>query len=274
MIPFVLVLALQDPPPPVMENRIRVKVVEYVDEARTPSETRQAWPARIQAQGTELWYDHERHYYGRPAATLPAALPLQIGWVTAVRDHAIGVPFVEDSSILTVIGDLREDPDPTRPTRSLLSRPGSDGSLDDGDRGPMSGPELSVPLARDLSGWRPTAWLPAGTELQAYGRILMGGLEVFGVDSDLRLYSAGPRLLVPLGAAAWVKVGATASVGPAWLETDFGEAWGIELGGGIRADVPLVGSVSFVALGEVALFATDDFLSWGPGLNLGLTMSW
>ncbi|HYF00721.1 MAG TPA: hypothetical protein VEJ18_17500 [Planctomycetota bacterium] len=273
MILFACVLFLQEPAPPAMENRIRVRVVEYVDEARTPSETRQAWPALIQAQGTELWYDHERHYYGRPAATVPAPLPLQIGWITAVRDHIIGVPFVEETSVLTIIGDTRTDPDPTV-TRSLLSHPGSGGDLDDSDSGPMSGPELTVPLARDLSEWRPTGWLPSGTELQLYGRMLLGDVEVFGVDSDLRIYSAGPRLLVPLAAASWVKVGATASVGPAWLDTDIGEALGLEMSAGLRAELPLVGSVSFVALGEVGLFATEDFRSLGPGLNVGLMVPW
>lgn len=273
MLLIAFVLALQEPAPPAMENRIRVKVVEYVDEARTPSETRQAYPALIQGQGTELWYDHERHYYGRPAATVPVALPLQFGWVTALREHIIGVPFVEETSILTVIGDIRTDPGPTE-TRSLFSDPGSGGDLDDSDRGPMSGPELTVPLVRDLTGWRPTAWLPSGTELQVYGRMLLGEMEVFGVESDLRLFSVGPRLIVPLAAASWVKVGATASAGPAWLDTDIGEAWGVEMNAGLRADVPLIGSVSFVALGEVGLFATDDFRSWGPGLNFGITMSW
>ena len=273
MIGLACVLALQAPPPPVMENRIRVRVVEYVDEARTPSETRQAYPALIQAQGTELWYDHERHYYGQPAATVPASLPLQLGWTTSIRAHSIGIPFVEETAEILELGIPREDPGPGPTTRSILSRPGSDG-LDDDDRGPMSGPELTVPLARDLSGWRPASWLPERTELQVYGRMLSGDMEVFGVESDLTLYSVGPRLLVPLATASWVKVGATASVGPAWLDTDIGEAWGVEANAGVRADVPLVGSVSFVAAGEIGVFAADEFRSWGPGLNVGITMAW
>lgn len=273
MILVACVLALQEPPPPAMENRIRVRVVEYVDEARTPSETRQAYPVLVQAQGAELWYDHERYYYGRPGATVPPTLPFHLGLALSIRTHEIGIPFIEDGTLLTVIGDLREDPGPTK-TRSIFSRPGSDGDLELDDRGPMTGPELTVPLARDLSAWSPTAWFPSGTELQVYGRMLLGELEILGVDSDLRLYSAGPRLLVPIASASWAKLGATASVGPAWLDTDIGEALGVEASAGVRADVPLVGSLSFVAVGELGLFATEDFRSWGPGLNLGLAMAW
>jgi hypothetical protein len=107
-----------------------------------------------------------------------------------------------------------------------------------------------------------------------FGRAGFGTMEVYGVESDVILVAAGPQVLVPLAASRSFLLGASLSFGPGWLETDIGSALGFEGLAGLRGEVPLGPGVSFVALAEAGYYASENVKAWGPGLSLGLTVSW
>ena len=268
----------QAPPPeqgPSMRNELRVRVVEHVDQENDPPHTRQREPFRFEGPGTRFEFDHERLFQEPERLTLaPPRIPLDARIVGGVLDFDVSASL----GTLSLTGNPLNPPQITsaKPkSGSMLRAISEDGDPADGDsRSPVVGPELVYPLSADLSQWSPLSWLPGGTRLSLFGRAGFGAIEVYGEESDLVLLTAGPQLLFPLTASRSFLLGASVSFGPAWLETDFGSALGFEGMAGLRGEVPISPGVAFVALAEASYYASENVRAWGPGLSIGLTLSW
>jgi hypothetical protein len=257
-----------------MKNELRVRVVEHIPEEHVHPRTRQREPYRYEGPGTLFQYDHER-IFQEPIRLDPPRrpLPFDVKIVGDIVDVEIKPPLVE----WTVVGNPPNPPVVTSTRtrdRSRLSAM-SDGDAGDGDaRAPLVGPELVYPLSMDLSEASGFSWLPGGSRLSVFGRACFGAIEVYGVESDMVLISAGPQLLLPFVSTREFVFGASLSAGPAWLETDIGSALGFQGLGALRGEVPLSGGLSFVAMAEAGYYASENVRVWGPGFSLGLTLSW
>lgn len=148
---------------------------------------------------------------------------------------------------------------------------GDPGDLDDGDTSLIWGPELAVPLKEDVTEWEVGSWLPQGSSLGFYARVLFGELEIFGVgDIDLELYSVGLRLTVPLVHPSEFALGAYVAAGPAFLRTDVGDALGFDAGVGLEAGYGLSQSVTLVGAVELNAFVSENVFAYGPAFTFGL----
>jgi hypothetical protein len=225
-------------------------------------------------QSAQNRFSMHANYYFRPPQELIPGPPIEassgpsIEMSLSEQTLTLGADFGNVTRILT--GNPFNPPPTTKP--GLFGGDGADD--EDSDRVPLTGPELVVPLDRDVSAWSPASWLPRFTELHAYGRALYGSFEVFGEDADLQLYGIGPRLLVPLVRESGWTLGASISAGLGFLKSDLGDALGLEASGGIRGRFVLTRGMAFVSAVGLTYFEAEDVSTWGPTLNVGLTLSW
>jgi hypothetical protein len=249
-----------------MRNELKVRVVEHVDQENPHPHTRQREPYRFERTGTGFEFDHER-FFREPEPVFPPAPAVPFD--ARIAGGAWTVDIRGALAQRLVVGKPLNPPVVTsvRPSRASFF---SDGNPADGSaRSPVLGPEIVYPLPVDLS-----SWLPAESRLSLFGRAAFGSMEVFGVDAELITIAVGPQLLVPILALPGFRLGASISAGPAYLHTGIGDALGFEGMLGLRGEVPLTTGLSFVALAEASLYASANVFAWGPGLSLGLTLSW
>ncbi len=269
------------PPPAAMQNQVNVRVLQYHDKPFPLLHTAQIGdPFPIDSvhpafnAHNRFTYYGESFYLEEPALSTPLSPNLNTTLAGSLQTLTVRTGFAP--SVLT--GNPRSDPIITKPTTTttkpaILGGSSSD-EAEDSSSTPLFGPEIDVPLKGDLTEWPATEWLSEGTSLHLYARALFGSFEVFDVESDLQLYSVGPRVLVPLIAVPEFSLGGSISAGAAFLRTDIGDAVGFEATGGLRAQVPLLGGLAFVADLGYGFFTAEHVYSWGPSLNMGLVLSW
>lgn len=253
-----------------MINRVRVFVEEHIPEGNPDLRTRQMWPFRTVQEGTDFEFDHVRTFEPPQEEEATSTIPVTTGFTTGLMTTTVTNRFPP----VTLSGNPRNDPYITKSqTPAILAGTSSDESSDSSSN-PFVGPEIDLSLKGDLTEWSATEWLPGGTSLHLYIRTLFGSFEVFDVESDAKLYSAGPRLLVPIVAIPEFGLGATLSAGLAYLQTDIGDTLGFEAMAGLRAQVPIAGGLAGVAELGFGFFTAENVYSWGPTLNAGLVFAW
>lgn len=296
----VTVVSLQDPPvttedsgrtaaPPVFRNRVRVKLDYHFDEEnenlrmRHPNTPlRQDLPP-FQDGSNEFRFDAD-YYFRPPPPRIESPLPMTLGTSFGPTNVTITSSFSTTvQQIFINGGGPRVDPPP--PTKlidsaasksSLFGGADDPGEEDESDRTLSYGPTLTVPILQDASEWSAFSWLPQHSSLSVYARILFGTFEVFDVDIDMKQYSLGPKLSIPVLGEPSDTFSASVSIsaGPAWLRTDVGDAVGVDTAVGLQTQVLLSDRWAFIVGIEVEAFFTDDFFSWGIlpviGLSLGL----
>lgn len=279
---------------PPLRNSVKVKLQYHYDEENEFQHLRHpGTPFRLPSLGSqegqnEFAFDAD-YYFKEPKRAGPS---VTFSMSFGAPEVTIGAPFsgrVRHLIETYISGDPREDPTPPTETRTALptsvastsatSRSGGlfgvGGDVEDSDRPLMYGPTMHLLLKENLSDWHATAWAPKHTALLLYARALLGSMEIFDTDVDMQLFSVGPRLVIPLlGRSEGVRIGATLSGGPAWLRTDVGDAYGLELAGGIQTSVGVTTSVAFTLGLEVAAFWTEGLFSWGPVPTLGFDVRW
>lgn len=214
---------------------------------------------------------HANYYFvGKPEITTspPPRLTMTLGGSS--RNWVVGA----DSSLVSTISGNPLNLDPVVPTKPGALGGTGDSDTEDSDSGFLFGPDLDYLVEPDVTTWSPASWLPRHTSFHVYARALLGDVELYGVDTDLQIYSAGPRLRVPLFAANPIRLGATLSAGPAYAHTDIGDAVGIEFGAGLRSELFATRSLVFIAALGLDAFSSNDAFAWGPSLNLGINVAW
>lgn len=267
----------QDPaPPPVMENRLRLFIDETLDEDSPYRETRQQWEARLEGPGWSYRQDHRRRFRQSPQLSpAPGSIPPlpELTLEGSLRQTSLVAQIGADTFLTG--GSARVDPTISKAsTGGLFGGSGAPDEVEDSGSTPFVGPQLTYPVASDVTTWGPASWLPEGTSLHVYAKALFGSVEIFDTDIEMQLYSAGPLLLIPLYASDLFLLGASVSAGPAYLDTNVGNAVGFEGAAGLRLEIPVTGNFSFVTTGHLSLYASENVTSWGPGINFGLTLSW
>ncbi len=259
-----------------IHTEVHVYIEEEFDEEREHEEYEQAHPVEhsVRVEGAQGRATGRVSYFTRcrfrPEDQVPAPLsPLPLvsigGKLGPIEVKVKADPFI------SVIGHIRQDPIATKPG---LFGDGGSGGEEDSDRPILYGPDLDFLLLRDVTGWGPVRWLPESTSLHLYARALFGQFEVFDVESDLELYSAGLRLSIPLARADLVSVAAAVSAGPGFMRTDIGEAAGFESSAGLQGEFFITRRLSLLASIDASVFVSDGFFSWGPGFNAGLNIAW
>lgn len=157
----------------------------------------------------------------------------------------------------------------TLPFRLLggLGASGGGESVSGSSSSPLFGPEIDYPLPSEA-----TSWLPFDAVVQIYARVLVGDMEIDGENTDVQEYSGGVRLAVPLWKPSEFMLSPYVSVGPSYLNTEFGHVTGMEAALGLRMDYGLSRSLSLVLQLEIDTFWASDFFSWGPAGTAGLTI--
>ena len=263
-------------PPPRLQNRVHVRIQEYLDEEQTQRHTRQPFSVVVQDEGSTFLLDHDRYFYGRPKLK-PKGRLFKTGFRSSVGVSRI---HVRTPTPGLSVGNKRSDPDITKPGQRPRSKPtilggGSEaGYSDDSDSSVLYGPEFSVPIKEDLAEWDVTSWMPSGSSFGVRARLLFGEFEVFGRESDLELYSLGPTLGVPILAEREATVHAVLTAGPAFLRTDIGDALGVDVGASLESEIPITGNLGIVAGIGVNLFFAENVHTWGPAVNVGLSLAW
>lgn len=176
---------------------------------------------------------------------------------------------------------LPAPPNPTkaidsRTKSSLLGAEGDDDPLDASDSPVLVGPAISMPLFEDTSRWVGLAWLPSGSRLDLYGHVLAGDMRILDQSVDVRLFSGGPRLGLPLvrGAEIPWEIDGTLALGPAFLQTDLGEAIGLSVTAGVSSRIHLAAGLALVASLDYEGFLASDVRAHGPSANLGVVLAW
>jgi hypothetical protein len=214
---------------------------------------------------------HANYYFeGKPQMTVspPPRLTMTLGG--GARNWAVGA----DSSLVSSVSGNPLNLDPIVPTKPGALGGTGDSDEEDSDSGFLYGPDFDYLVEPDVTAWSPAAWLPKQTSFHLYVRALLGDVELYGVETDLQIYSAGPRLRIPIFAANPLRLGATVSAGPAYAHTDIGDAAGIEFGAGLRSELFATKSLVFVLALGLDAFSSNDAFAWGPSLNLGLNVGW
>jgi len=215
---------------------------------------------------------HANYYFtGKPQMTLsPPPPPLTMTVGGGSRSWTVGA----DSSLVSSLSGNPLSLDPVIPTKPGIAGGSGDSDVEDADSGLLFGPDFDYLLDPDVTHWSPASWLPRETSFHLYARALFGDVELYGVDTDLQVYSAGPRLRLPLLAARPFRLGATLSAGPAYARTGIGDALGVELGAGLRSEFFASRSLVFIVALGLDAFTSNDAFAWGPSLNLGLNLGW
>ena len=281
---LVLLAALQEPvlpPPEVPRTRtVRSSVRVFIEE--TPKGEfehdyyEQALPVRRQtgtgSLGSDIWF----HTVCRPQEedrspilfTVPESKPMiTISGAFAAPQINVSLPRKDP-----IFGYPRKDP--VIITKAGLFGGGDSNSADGYDAPFLYGSDLDYVAAPDVTAWSPTSWLPEGTSFHLFARLLFGPLEIADVETDLQMYSTGPRLSVPLMRWGALELDTTLSVGPAYLHTGIGDAIGIDGGIGLRLSQFFSRSFSFIAEIEANYFRSSNVTAYGPVLNLGFNLSW
>jgi hypothetical protein len=279
--------AVQGPAPPPMQNDVKVFLRVFRDEPNEIPYTRQERPFDFQNEGSRFQFDSET-FWGFPQHEPEGTILLNFSLRASPLRFTVGsgASIVSNSSRIdpgtygqttttpvqpTETGGDLPPPPPPQPTKpSWLG--GSDSANEDSDSPLLAGPELEAVLFQDVTGWRPASWLPEGTSLCLYARFLAGEMELFGEDADLTMWSFGPRLKVPFLRAGALDLQASLFAGPAFVDTDLGDAVGFNGGAGAWAELKLTGSIALVLAAEAELFAADDTSAFGPPFNFGLNV--
>lgn len=214
---------------------------------------------------------HANYYFvGKPQISSSPPLRFTMTLGGGMRTWAVGA----DSSLVSSISGNPLNLDPVVPTKPGAFGGTEDSDTQDSDSGLLYGPDFDYLIEPDVTGWQPTSWLPRQTSFHLYARALLGDVELYGVDTDLQIYSIGPRLRVPLLAANPLRVGATLSAGPAYAHTDIGDAVGLEFGAGVRTELFVTRSFVFILAVGLDAFSSNDVFAWGPSLNFGINVGW
>lgn len=259
-----------------IHTEVRVFIEEEFEEERDHEEYAQPYPVEhsVQVQGPPGISTSRVSYFTRcrfrPEEREPSAPPVPLpsfsmGALIASRNVDVPLRLIPAPQ-----GNTRTDPIITKSVDS----PGGSGDAEDSDRPILYGPDVDFLLARDVRGWEFAGWLPESTSLHLYGRALFGQFQVFDLQSDLQMYSAGLRLAVPFLDLQPFTLSATVSSGPGYMRTDIGDAVGLEAGAGLQGGLFLSRRVCLMAMADVNVFLSGDFFSWGPGINVGLNVAW
>lgn len=284
---LVLSLLLQDPaePPPrrtrVVRSSVRV-LIEETPQGEYPHDYyEQPFPSQYSAGssrlGSEIWYktvcrpqdeDREPLVFAVPDAPLPITI-----------SGVLGSPHVDigDGGATLIGGRTRDDkPSGTKSVAkaAVFGGGGSSGTSTDSDSPFLYGADVDYAAVPDVTAWSPLRWMPEDTSLRLYARALFGSMEIFDVSTGIQLYSAGPRLAVPIARGQAVKLDATLSAGPGYLHTGIGDAVGFDGGIGLRFSFFFSRSASLMTEVEANLFLSDNVSAFGPVLNLGFNLAW
>jgi hypothetical protein len=214
---------------------------------------------------------HANYYFvGKPelAVSPPPRLTMTLGG--GMRTWSVGA----DSSLVTSLSGNSLNLGPVVPTKPGALGGTGDSDNEDSNTGFLYGPDFDYLVEQDVTGWQPLSWLPKHSSFHLYARALLGDVELYGADTDLQIYSMGPRLRVPLFAANPLRVGATVSAGPAYAHTGIGDALGVEVGAGLRAELFATRSLVFIVALGLDAFTSNDAFAWGPSVNFGINVGW
>lgn len=257
------------PQPPNVQNHVELNLRYHYDQ---PDPFLEKSHGQFQFGNRMNGFGYKGVFTFDPAPTANMALPLDVQMTSTLRQTTLTTGFGQVAQIIT--GNPRFDP-PITKSGPLGAFSGADpGEQEDTARVPLFGPEFGYPLKNEVNEWGPVAWLPEGTSLHLYARMLFGETQLFDEDIHLQSYTLGPRLLVPLFSSDHCLLGATLSAGPAFLHTNVGNAFGFEAAAGLRLSLPLADSLCVITDVTISLYASDNVLSWGPGLTFGLAFSW
>lgn len=234
---------------------------------------------------SSVWYrtvcrpqEEDRVPVFMPPPPSSASLPLTVSGAVSLPQFRFSATAQQVSMIT---GNPRNDPGTTTTTTAppTSTKPmilgGGDEDLESSSDAPiLYGPDFDFILASDVTGWSPLRWLPEGTSLHLYARVLFGSVEMFDTPTSLQLYGIGPRLSIPLAKAGSLDLSLTASAGPAFLRSALGEAVGFDGGIGLRLEHFFTPTVSFIAAVEANLFSSENILAFGPVVNLGFNLVW
>ena len=258
-----------------IRNQVHVQLEYYYDEDNP--ERHQQHPGSPYVFPTDGFPDvnnqfslHANYYFvGKSQVTVsPPPPPLTMTVGGGSRSWTVGA----SSSLISSISGNPLSLDPIVPSKA--GGAGGSSDVEDSDSGLLFGPDLDYLVDPDVTDWIPASWLPKETSFHLYVRALFGEVELYGVDTDLQVYSAGPRLHVPLVTIRPIRLGATLSAGPAYANTDIGDALGVEFGAGLRSELFASRSFVFVLALGLEAFASNDVFAWGPSLNFGINLGW
>jgi len=280
---LVLAAVLQEPPsaaPPrrkQVTSSVRVFIEESPDGPFAHDYYEQAEPVLRRtgtaSLGSEVWFrtvcrpqedDRSTMTFTVPEDPSPVTISVTLSNPT----FTVNIP----SSSTTTTGNPRKDP--IISTKAGVFGGGTADSSDGKDAPFLYGSDLDYVAAPDVTIWTPTSWLPEGTSFHLYGRALFGSLEIADVSTDLQLYSAGPRLGVPIARWGSLDLDCTISAGPAYLHTGIGDAIGFDGGIGLRVSQFFTRTFSFIAELEANYFRSGNVTAFGPVVNLGFNLSW
>lgn len=283
---IVLSMLLQDPvePPPrrarVVRSSVRILIEESPPGEYEYDHYEQAFPSQVTTGhsllGSDVWYrtvcrpqddDRTPIFYKVPDPPLPITV-----------SGVLGSPTVNigDGGATLIGGGPRKDPGSrTKSVAKAAVFGGSSGSsTTDSDSPFLYGADIDYAIVPDVTTWAPLRWMPEETSFRLFARALFGSLDIFDVSTDIQLYSAGPRLSIPLARWEALKLDTTVSAGPAYLNTGIGDAVGFDGGVGLRVSLFFTRSASLIAEIEANLFLSDNVSAFGPVLNLGFNLSW
>ncbi len=261
-----------------IHTEVNVYIAEEFDEERDYEEYEQAYPVehtvRVDGPGgaatSRITYFTRCRFVPQDRDPTPAPIPQPLPRLAVGGTFGPRLIQVPREVVTRITANPRVDPPVTKPD---LASEGGSGEVDS-DRPLLSGPDVDLVLMSDVSRWDPARWLPESTALHLYARALFGRFEVFEIESNLELYSAGLRMSVPVLEAGPFSIEGAVSAGPGYMRTDIGDAFGLESGAGLQGVLSITRGLSFLASIGANLFLSDDFLSWGPAANAGFNLAW
>lgn len=280
---LVLAVVLQEPvPPPPRRRSLQSSVRVFIEEHPEGEYAHDYYEQPLAVQhrtgtpslGSEVWFRTVCRPQEDDRSTIVFTVPDQkptivISGLLAEPKITVSVPGD------TIIGDRRrKDPIISSTKSGVFGGSASESSSDGVDAPFLYGSEIDCIAAPDVTAWAPTSWLPEGTSLHLFVRGLFGSLEIADIRTDLQLYSAGPRLGLPILRWSSLELDGTLTAGPAYLHTGVGDAVGFDGGIGLRISQFFTRSFSFIAEIEANYFRSANVTAYGPVLNLGFNLSW
>ena len=279
---LVLAMLLQEPPPPPPRARkvtssVRVFVEETPRGAYEHDYYEQLEPVQLRtgtpSLGSELWFRSICRPQEDDRSTVVFTVPDQQPML--VLSGLLSQPKIRVSIPDKTVIFGRGRTDPIISTKAGVFGSGGSASSSDGVDTPfLYGSDLDYVAVPDVTGWSPLSWLPEGTSLRLFARLLFGPLTIADIDTDLQLYGVGPRLGIPLARWGSLELEGTLSAGPAYLHTGIGDALGFDGGIGLRVSQFFTRSFSFMAEIEANYFRSSNVAAYGPVLTVGFNLSW